>query len=82
MPTSIAPNTGSCGDFQLAVGMTARSALRLSCRRRHENRLLHVAARLAIHARTATLRLQACWPWARDLAAAFARLKALPAPAG
>jgi len=45
-------------------------------------RLLHVAARLAFHARTATLRLQACWPWARDLAAAFARLKALPAPAG
>jgi len=44
-------------------------------------RLLHVAARLAFHARTATLRLQACWPWARDLAAAFARLKALPAPA-
>ncbi len=45
-------------------------------------RLLHVAARLAFHARTATLRLQASWPWARDLAAAFARLKALPALAG
>ena len=45
-------------------------------------RLLHVAARLAFHARTATLRLQATWPWARELAAAFARLKALPAPAG
>jgi len=44
-------------------------------------RLLHVAARLAFHARTATLRLQATWPWARELAAAFARLKALPAPA-
>jgi hypothetical protein len=43
-------------------------------------RLLHVAARLAFHARTATLRLQATWPWARELAAAFARLKALPAP--
>jgi len=42
-------------------------------------RLLHVAARLAYHARTATLRLQATWPWARELAAAFARLKALPA---
>jgi len=26
-------------------------------------RLLHVAARLAFHARTATLRLQATWPW-------------------
>jgi len=45
-------------------------------------RLLHVAARLAFHARTATLRLQASWPWAQDLAAAFARIRALPAPAG
>ena len=43
-------------------------------------RLLHVAARLAFHARTATLRLQRSWPWAGELAAAFARLKAL-APA-
>ena len=45
-------------------------------------RLLHTAGRLAFHARTATLRLQASWPWAGELAAAFARLKALPAPAG
>jgi len=44
-------------------------------------RLLHVAARLAFHARTATLRLQASWPWAQDLAAAFKRLTTLPAPA-
>ena len=44
-------------------------------------RLLHVAARLGFHARTATLRLPRSWPWAADLAAAFARLKALPAPA-
>jgi hypothetical protein len=43
-------------------------------------RLLHTAARLAISARTARLRLQATWPWARELAAAFARLRALPAP--
>ncbi len=43
-------------------------------------RLLHVAARLAFHARTATLRLQASWPWAGELGAAFAKLKALPAP--
>jgi hypothetical protein len=42
-------------------------------------RLLHVAARLAFHARTATLRLQRSWPWAHELAAAFHRLKALPA---
>ena len=44
-------------------------------------RLLHVAARLSFHARTATLRLQASWRWAGELAAAFARLKALPEPA-
>ena len=42
-------------------------------------RLLHVAARLAISGRKARLRLQATWPWARDLAAAFQRLSALPA---
>lgn len=44
-------------------------------------RLLHVAARLAFHARGAQLRLQANWPWASDLAAAFQRLTALPPPA-
>ena len=44
-------------------------------------RLLHVAARLAVSGRRAKLRLQATWPWAHDLAAAFARLRALPAPA-
>lgn len=42
-------------------------------------RLLHTAGRLAFSGRRATLRLQATWPWARDLATAFARLKALPA---
>ena len=41
-------------------------------------RLLHIAARLAFHARTATLRLQASWPWAKDLAAAFTKLKRSP----
>ncbi|MEX1140724.1 MAG: IS1380 family transposase [Thermoleophilaceae bacterium] len=49
--------------------------------KRLRHRLLHVAARLAFHARTATLRLQASWPWATDLAAAFTRLRALPPPA-
>jgi hypothetical protein len=44
-------------------------------------RLLHTAARLAFHARRATLRLQRSWPWAPALAAAFARLAALPPPA-
>jgi hypothetical protein len=45
-------------------------------------RLLHTAGRLVFHARRATLRLQASWPWASALAAAFTRLRALPSPAG
>jgi hypothetical protein len=45
-------------------------------------RLLHTAARLAISGRRARLRLERTWPWAGELAAAFGRLKALPAPAG
>ena len=43
-------------------------------------RLLHVAARLALHARQARLRLQATWPWAAQLAAAFAKLEAIADP--
>jgi hypothetical protein len=42
-------------------------------------RLLHTAARLSFHARTAKLRLPASWPWADDLAAAFHRLGELAA---
>ncbi len=42
-------------------------------------RLLHVAARLAFHARTATLRIDATWPWADALAAAYTRARTLPA---
>jgi len=42
-------------------------------------RLLHTAGRLAFHARQAVLRLSRSWPWAGELAAAFARLAALPA---
>jgi hypothetical protein len=41
-------------------------------------RLLHVAARIVCHARRLILRLQASWPWAPELAGAFARLRALP----
>jgi hypothetical protein len=44
-------------------------------------RPLHTAGRLAFHARRATLRLQRSWPWSHALAAAFARLAALPPPA-
>jgi hypothetical protein len=45
-------------------------------------RLLHVAARLTRGQRRLWLRVDTRWPWARDLAAAFARLAALPVPAG
>jgi Transposase DDE domain group 1 len=44
-------------------------------------RLLHTAARLAFHARQATLRLQRSWPFTHALATGFARLAALPPPA-
>jgi hypothetical protein len=44
-------------------------------------RLLHVAGRLAFHARQAILHLDRDWPWANELAAAFQRLAALPPPA-
>jgi hypothetical protein len=41
-------------------------------------RLWHVAARIVRHARRLILRLQRTWPWAVELAGAFARLRALP----
>jgi len=50
--------------------------------KRLRHRLLHVAARLAFSGRRARLRLQASWPWARELMAAFEKLKSLPAAAG
>ncbi|MGI8595150.1 MAG: IS1380 family transposase [Solirubrobacteraceae bacterium] len=43
-------------------------------------RLLHQSARIARHARQTRLRLARDWPWSGQLAAAFARLQALPAP--
>jgi hypothetical protein len=49
--------------------------------KRLRHRLLHVAGRLAFHARQAILHLDRDWPWASELAAAFARLAALPPPA-
>ncbi len=44
-------------------------------------RLLHQPGRIARYARRTTLRLARDWPWAKDLAAAFARLQAPPPPA-
>ena len=40
-------------------------------------RLLHVAGRLAFSGRRAKLHLQNTWPWAKDLLAAFQKLKTL-----
>jgi DDE family transposase len=54
------------GDLKLAEPKTLRY------------RLLHVAARVIRHARRVIVRLQRTWPWAVALAAAFARLRALP----
>lgn len=42
-------------------------------------RLWHVAARIVRHARRTIIRLQRTWPWARQLATAFTRARALPA---
>jgi hypothetical protein len=50
--------------------------------KRVRQRLLHVAGRIVRSARRTTLRLPRSWPWADALAAAFARLRALPADAG
>jgi hypothetical protein len=49
--------------------------------KRLRHRVLHVAGRLAFHARQAILHLDRDWPWAGELATAFARLAALPPPA-
>lgn len=47
--------------------------------KRVRQRLLHVAGRLVRSGRRVALRLPRSWPWAEALAAAFARLRALPA---
>jgi hypothetical protein len=44
-------------------------------------RLLHVAARITRGQRRLFVRIDAAWPWREQLAAAFARLHALPQPA-
>lgn len=65
--------------WERSLILDAKSA-RLSPKRlRH--RLLHVAGRLTRSGRRRTLHLPAAWPWAAQLLAAFARLRALPSPA-
>lgn len=54
--------------------------LALAKPKRLRHRLLHVAGRLTRSARQRTLHLPRAWPWAAELIAAFARLRALPAP--
>jgi len=75
----------SCGSRMTLICWTQRllltGELAKAEPKRLRYRLLHIAARLAFHARTATLRLPAAWPWAEQLAAAFKLLNALPAPA-
>jgi hypothetical protein len=56
-------------------------ALQKACPKRLRHRLLHTAGRLAFHGRRARLRLQRDWPWAPELAQAFIKPRALPAPA-
>ena len=43
-------------------------------------RLLHIAARITRGQRRTWIRLPRSWPWARALAAAFDRLRAIPPP--
>lgn len=50
--------------------------------KRMRQRLLHVAGRVVRSGRRAILRLPRNWPWAEALAAAFSRLRALPAASG
>lgn len=54
--------------------------LSLAQPKRLRHRLLHVAGRLTRSARQRTLHLPRAWPWAGELLAAFARLRALVAP--
>lgn len=48
--------------------------------KRLRHRLFHVAAKITRSARRRTLHLPRAWPWVGELVAAFARIRALPAP--
>lgn len=61
-----------------ARSLCLEGELALAEPKRLRQRLLHVAGRIARSARRTTLRLPRSWPWAPELAAAFARLRALP----
>jgi hypothetical protein len=61
-----------------AQGLLLDGALAVAEPKALRYRLWHVAARIVRHARRTILRLQRSWPWAAELARAFARLRALP----
>ena len=58
--------------------LLAGTALAACEPKRLRYRLLHVAGKVVHHARSVCLRLPRSWPWAGALAAAFARLQAVP----
>lgn len=47
--------------------------------KRLRQRLLHIAAKLVRHGRRTQLKLDRDWPWSQALAAAFTRLRSIPA---
>ena len=47
--------------------------------KRLRQRLLHIAAKLVRHSRRTHLKLDRDWPWSQALAAAFQRLRTIPA---
>ena len=61
-----------------SASLCLEGELALSEPKRIRQRLLHVAGRITRSGRRVTLRLPRSWPWAETLAAAFARLQALP----
>jgi hypothetical protein len=61
-----------------AQGLLLDGALAVAEPKTLRYRLWHVAARIVRHARRVILRLQRSWPWAIELARAFARLRTLP----
>ena len=61
-----------------AARLCLKGELALAEPKRMRQRLLHVAGRLVRSGRRVALRLPRSWPWAEALAAAFARLRALP----
>ena len=61
--------------------LTLEGQLRLAEPQQLRYKLLHTPGRVARRARKLWLHIQGDWPWADDLVAAFARLRALPLPA-